>query len=43
MLYTLFTFANHKDDIILNFADDTTFVELITAGDKTAYRNEVTV
>lgn len=41
---TLFTFdcvANHKDNIILKFTDDTTVVGFITGGDETAYRGEV--
>lgn len=43
-LYTLFTFdcvANHKDNIILKFTDNTTVVGFITGGDETAYRGEV--
>ncbi len=44
ILYTLFTFdcvASKKDNIILNFADDTAVIGRITASDEAACRREV--
>ena len=44
LLYSLFTHdcvAMHASNSIINFADDTTVVGLITNNDETAYREEV--
>jgi hypothetical protein len=44
VLYSLFThdcMATHASKSIINFADDTTVVGLITNNDETAYREEV--
>ncbi|KAI4891474.1 hypothetical protein NFI96_005401 [Prochilodus magdalenae] len=44
LLYSLFTHdcvARHTSSIIFKFADDTTILGLITDGDETAYRDEV--
>ena len=44
MLYTLFTHdcvASQNNTSIIKFADDTTVMGLITAGDEAAYRREV--
>ena len=44
LLYTLFTHdcvASQSNTCIIKFADDTTVMGLITAGDETAYRKEV--
>lgn len=44
LLYSLYTYdctATNNSNIIVKFADDTTVVGLITNGDETAYREEV--
>uniref|UniRef100_A0A3P9DSM1 Reverse transcriptase domain-containing protein n=1 Tax=Maylandia zebra TaxID=106582 RepID=A0A3P9DSM1_9CICH len=44
LLYSLYTYdctATNSSNIIVKFADDTTVVGLITNGDETAYREEV--
>ena len=44
LLYSLYTHdcvAKHTSNIIFKFADDTTILGLITDGDETAYRDEV--